>query len=90
MIYSYLKDSLCTEVKRDAKFEPRYVKGVPLFVNRRYTKGEPFLPKVLYKKGKGLDLGAEPRSHSKIFLIPPPPPPIMDTLIIRTAVADCR
>ena len=41
------KDSLFTEVKRDAKFEPSYLKGVP-FVTRRYTKGEPFLPKVVY------------------------------------------
>ena len=43
----------------DAKFKPRCVKGIPLFVNRRYAKGEPFLPKVSYKNGKGLDLGAE-------------------------------
>ena len=35
-----------------------YVKGVP-FVNRSYTKGVPFLSKIVLKKGKGLDLGAE-------------------------------
>lgn len=67
VIYSYLKDSLFTEVKRDAKFEPRYVKGVP-FVTRRYTKGEPFLPKVLYKP-RGRD------SPYKIVLRTQPPLP---------------
>ena len=30
MIDSYLKDSAFTAVKRDAKFETRYVKVVPL------------------------------------------------------------
>ena len=28
VIYSYFKDSTCTALKRDAKFQPRYVKGV--------------------------------------------------------------
>ena len=44
-----LKDSAFTAVKWDAKFQRRYVKGVP-FVNRRYTKGVPFREK-LYIKG---------------------------------------
>ena len=39
--------------------ESGYVKGVP-FLNKRYIKGVPFLPKWYIKKGKGLDLGAEP------------------------------
>ena len=37
--------------------KPRYVKSIPL-VNKRNRKGVPFLWR--YKKGKGLDLGAEP------------------------------
>ena len=37
--------------------KPRYVKSRPL-VNKRNKKGVPFLWR--YKKGKGLDLGAEP------------------------------
>ena len=41
VIDSYLKDSAFTAVKRGAKFQTRYVTGVP-FVNRRYTKGVPF------------------------------------------------
>ena len=36
-----------------------YEKGVP-FVIIRYMKGGPFLSKMVGKKGKGLDLGAEP------------------------------
>jgi len=35
------------------------VKGVPFF-NGRSTKGVPFLSKMALKKGKGLELGAEP------------------------------
>ena len=62
-IYSYFKESVFTAVKRDAKFYARYVKGVP-FVNRRCMKGPPFLSQLVYKRDKGLDLGAEP---------PPPP-----------------
>ena len=38
VIYSYLKDSAFTAVKRDAKSQTRSVKGVPS-VNRRSTKG---------------------------------------------------
>ena len=41
MIDFYLKDSAFTAVKRDAKVETRYLKGVP-FVNRRYKEGVPF------------------------------------------------
>ena len=41
VICSFLKESAFTAVERDAKFQTRYVKGVP-FVNRRYTKGVPF------------------------------------------------
>ena len=44
MICSYLKDTVWTAVKRDAKFETRYVKGVP-FVDRRYTKVVPVFVK---------------------------------------------
>ena len=35
------KDSALTAVKREAKSQTRYVKGVP-FANRRYMKGVPF------------------------------------------------
>ena len=41
VIDSYLIDGAFTAVKRDAKFETGYVKGVP-FVNRSYTKGVTF------------------------------------------------
>ena len=40
-IDSYLYDSAFTAVKRDAKSQTRYVKGVP-FVNRRYMEGVPW------------------------------------------------
>ena len=40
-------------------FLSRFVKGV-LFSNGRYTKGVSFLPKMVYKRGKGSDVGAEP------------------------------
>ena len=49
VIYSYLKDSALTAVKRDETFLTRYVKGVP-FVNRRYAKGVSFLSKMIYKR----------------------------------------
>ena len=41
------------QLKRDAAFKIRYVKGVP-FVTRGYTKGVPFLSKMVHTKGKGL------------------------------------
>ena len=40
------------QLKRDAAFKIRYVKGVP-FVIRGYTKGLPFLSKMGHTKGKG-------------------------------------
>ena len=52
MIDSCLKDSVFTAVKRDAKSQTRYVKGVP-FVNRRYTKGIPFSWKMVFKRVRG-------------------------------------
>ena len=42
MTDSYLRDSAFTAVKRDAKSQTRYVKGV-LFVNRRYIRGTFFV-----------------------------------------------
>ena len=42
--------------KRDAEFASVNVKGVPLF-NGSCTKGVPFLSKIVYKSGRGLDLG---------------------------------
>ena len=46
--------------ERDAKFLPRYVKGVP-FVKKNYTKGLPFSRKMVYKRVRvGFHLGAEP------------------------------
>ena len=47
VIYSYLKDSAFTAcLKRDAKFQTRYVKGVP-FAYRRYTEGVSLLSKMV-------------------------------------------
>ena len=46
------------QLKRDAAFKIRSVKGVP-FVTRGYTKGVPFLSKVVHTKGKGLVPGVE-------------------------------
>ena len=37
VIYSYFKDSVFTAVKRDAKFQTRYVKGVPFLSKMLYT-----------------------------------------------------
>ena len=37
-------------VESDAKFQTRYVKGVPAFVNKRYRKAVPFLSKMEYKR----------------------------------------
>ena len=48
-ILNSTKDYPFIAVKRDARFETWYVKGVPI-VNIRYTKWVPFLSKVLYKK----------------------------------------
>ena len=47
------------QLKLDAAFKIRYVKGVP-FVTRGYTKGVPFLYKTVHTKGKGLVPGVEP------------------------------
>ena len=49
-LYSLKRDLYCT-VKRDPKFETRYVEGVA-FVNKRYTKWEPPLPKMIYKRAR--------------------------------------
>ena len=56
MIDSYLKDSAFIAVKRDAKSQTRYVKGVP-FVNRRYMKGVTFSWKMVYKRVRGWTSG---------------------------------
>ena len=63
------------QLKRDAAFKIRYVKGVP-FVTRGYTKGVPFLSKMVHTKGKGLVPGAEP------FLVSTPPPPLWVTVTL--------
>ena len=70
---SYWKDSAFIAVKRDAKSQTRYVKGVP-FVNRRYMKGIPFLSKMVYKRVTGWDLGVEPPCI-KLCWVPLPNPP---------------
>ena len=44
----YFKDSAFTAVKRDAKFQTRHVKGVPLPI-----EGVPFLSKMEYKMVRG-------------------------------------
>ena len=45
------------------------MKGVP-FVNRRYTRGVPFSWKMVYKRVRGLELGAEP-PRINICWVPP-------------------
>ena len=56
VIYSYLKDSSFTAVKRDTKGEfergASSIEGIP--------NGYLFLSKMLFKKGEGLGLGDEP------------------------------
>ena len=46
------------------------MKGVP-FVNRRYTKGVTFSWKMVYKKVRALNLGAQP-SRINVCWVPPP------------------
>ena len=70
VIYSYLKDSAFTAVKRDAKgvFE----RGV--LSTEGIRKDYPFLSKIVFKKDEGLDHGDEPlatKSLLFISLIPP-------------------
>ena len=48
-----------------AKFQTRYVKGVP-FVNETYTKGVPFAVKNDTQKGEGWDLGGEASQKKKL------------------------
>ena len=55
------------QLKRDAAFKIRYVKGVP-FVTRGYTKGVPFLSK---QRVKGWSPG-----QSLFGEYPPPPSPL--------------
>ena len=59
------------QLKRDAAFKIRYVKGVP-FVIRGYTKGLPFLSKMVNTKGKGFVPGASLLGE----YLPPPPLPL--------------
>ena len=47
-ICSYFKGNTFTALKRNKKFQTRFVKGVQ-FINRRYTKRIPFLSKMVYK-----------------------------------------
>ena len=56
VIDSYVKDSGFKEVKRDAKFKTRYVKGV-LFVNKRYTKWGSFF--ATNGRGRGVGCGSK-------------------------------
>lgn len=49
----------------------KYVKGVPI-INKSYTKEVPFLTKLLYKLGKGLDLGTKPPLYKTFFSTPRP------------------
>ena len=60
------------QLKRDAAFKIRYVKGVP-FVTRGYTKGVPFLSK---QRVKGWSLG------QSLFGEYPPPPPLWVTVTL--------
>ena len=71
VIDSYLNDSVFTAVKRDAKSQTRYVKGVPsagirkeyLFREKWYTKGQ----------------GVGPRGGASLYknLLSTPPPPVL-------------
>ena len=72
VIESYLNERAFTAVKRDAKFQTRYVKRV-IVINRRYTKRGPFSRKRVYKKGNRLDLGA--KSPREFVDFPPCPHP---------------
>ena len=56
VIFSCLKDSAFTAVKRDAKVLTRYVKG-HLFSVEGKRNGEPFLSKSLDKRVRGQILG---------------------------------
>ena len=56
VIDSCLNDNAFTAVKRNAKFETRYVKGVPFFNRSGIRKGYLFREKW-YIKAKELDLG---------------------------------
>ena len=68
MICSHFKGNTFTAVKRNKKFQTRFVKGVP-FINRRCTKRIPFLSKMVYK-GWGIRTrgGVSP---IKFFWVPP-------------------
>ena len=52
VICSFLKDSAFTAVKRDAKFETRYVKGVHLSIEG-IRKEYLFCKKMVYKRVRG-------------------------------------
>ena len=55
LIYSQFKDSAFTTAKSNAKFQTRYLKGVP-FVNGRYSwvrEGYLFYPKIFYRRVRG-------------------------------------
>ena len=49
----------------------KYVKGVPI-IHKSYTKEVTFLTKLLYKLGKGLDLGTKPPLYKTFFSTPRP------------------
>ena len=70
VINLYLKDGAFTAVKRDAKgvFES----GVLSIEGIR--NGYPFLSKIVYKKGKGLDLRDEPLATKSLLFTPLIPP----------------
>ena len=73
VIFSYLKDrlSVFTAIKRDAKFETRYEKGVPS-VNRMYTKGVTFLCKKVYKRVMGWTPGRSLPPFKTFWISPLP------------------
>lgn len=55
VIYSYFKHSPFIAVKRDFKGPHLSIKGIQMV-------GVPFLLKMVFKRGKRLNLGAEPPS----------------------------
>ena len=82
VIYSYFEDSAFTAVKREAKLQPRYVKGVICIssanvANRTYRKGLSFLSKMVYKRVTGGG-GASP--YKTLLSTPPGHPAVLRNL----------
>ena len=66
------KKWIYTAVKRDPKFETRYVEGTTFF-NERYTEREPSLPKIAYKR-QGIRPCGGASLYKTLLSMPHPPP----------------